>query len=147
MSEYQMDVAVVSTIVSALCGLLGAVLGAWVTWRTMRWQTLREEKRSACTEVFNKAMQFLNSPTLQNQAILIAALYNARLLFSKDSAPAEALRQLCTMSGADKIEPLLCKEKLNEFWNAISVEFDKSVKTDTDHHFTDMLNKLRQKAK
>lgn len=113
----------------------------------MRWQTLREEKRSACSEVFNKAMQFLNSPTLQNQAILIAALYNARLLFSKDSAPAEALRQLYTMSGADKIEPLLCKEKLNEFWNAISVEFDKSVKTDTDHHFTDMLNKLRQKAK
>lgn len=113
----------------------------------MKWQTLREEKRNACSEVFNKAMQFLNSPTLQNQAILIAALYNARLLFSKDSAPAEALRQLCTMSGADKIEPLLCKEKLNEFWKAISVEFDKSVKTDTDHYLTNMLNKLRQKAK
>lgn len=111
----------------------------------MKWQTLREEKRNACSEVFNKAMQFLNSPTLQNQAILIAALYNARLLFSKDSAPAEALRQLCTMSGADKIEPLLRKEKLNEFWNAISVEFDESAKTDANHYLTNMLNKLRQK--
>lgn len=111
----------------------------------MKWQTLREEKRNACSEVFNKAMQFLNSPTLQNQAILIAALYNARLLFSKDSAPAEALRQLCTMSGADKIEPSLWKEKLNEFWNAISVEFDESAKTDANHCLTNMLNKLRQK--
>ena len=134
-------------MVSAFCGLLGAVLGACVTWRTMRWQTLREEKRNACSEVFNKAMQFLNSPTLQNQAILIAALYNARLLFSKDSAPAEALRQLCAMPVEDKIEPSLWNDKLNEFWQAIHVEFDKSVKTDTDHHFTDMLNKLRQKAK
>lgn len=147
MSEYETDVAVVSTIVSALCGLLGAVLGAWVTWRTMRWQTLREEKRSACTEVFKKAMQFLNSPTSQNQTILIAALYTARLFFQNDGAPAEALRQLCAISVEDKIEPSLWNDKLNEFWKAIHVEFDKSVKTDTDHHFTDMLNKLRQKAK
>ena len=136
------------TIISALCGLLGAALGAWVSWRTMRWQTLREEKRSACAEVFNKTMQFFNSPTPQNQTILIAAIYNARLFFPNESAPAEALRQLCTMSSADKIEPLLWNDKLNEFWNAIHVEFsvpDESAKAHADHHFTDMLNKLRQK--
>lgn len=132
-------------MVSAFCGLLGAVLGACVTWRTMRWQTLREEKRSACAEVFKTAMQFLNSPTRQNQTILIAALYNARLLFPNDSAPAEALRQLTVMCGADKIEPLLWKEKLNEFWNAISVEFDESAKAHANHYLADMLDKLRQK--
>ena len=143
-----MDVSVVSTIVSALCGLLGAVLGAWVTWHTMRWQTMREEKRSACAEVFSKAMQFLNSPTPQNQTILIAALYNARLLFPNDSAPAEVLRQLAAMSGADKIEPSLWEDKLNEFLKAIHVELsipDESAKAHTNHYLANMLNTLRQK--
>lgn len=125
MSEYEMDGSGCFNDSRALCGLLGAVLGAWVTWRTMRWQTLREEKRSACTEVFKKAMQFLNSPMSQNQTILIAALYTARLFFQNDGAPAEALRQLCAISVEDKIEPSLWNDKLNEFWKAIHVEFDK----------------------
>ena len=135
-------------MVGAFCGLLGAVLGACVTWRTMRWQTLREEKRSACAEVFKTAMQFLDSPTRQKQTILIAAIYNARLFFPNDSVPTEILRQLCTMSGADKIEPSLWNDKMDEFWKAIHVEFsipDESAKAHTNHYLTDMLDKLRQK--
>lgn len=144
------------TIFSAMIGLLGVVAGALATWHTMRWRILREEKRTACSEVFKTAMQFVDRPTKQNQTIFVAAAYNARILFGDKSTVSDALRTMCTMASAVDIETLLWNEQLNKLCDGLHKDFertanfvrvrkdaDKIVNAESNQDLADVPDKIR----
>lgn len=112
----------IPTVITAVTSLLGVFVGYLLTRRASKAQIRRDEMRDAYSNVMSTFTHWVAQDDGSALANLVAAIYGARLVASKDTD--NALEELLASVLDDQYDMNKCRNCLFEFWDQAKAELN-----------------------